>query len=120
MRLGDAACPLLPNEPKYDFSYTFMLLHELPDNYKRNTVTSILSSVKPDGKAMFVDYHRPNNVFLRWYLWSIFQTFEPFGFQMFKENIKTFADTSVAAEFEWSKSTVFHEMFQIVTAHRKK
>jgi hypothetical protein len=105
---------MLPNEPKYDMAYTFMLLHELPSSYKKETVSAILSSIKPGGKAIFIDYHKPTSIFLQIYLWCIFRIFEPYGFQILKEEIQTFSDFHFNNNFIWQKKTLFYEMFQIV------
>ena len=120
VRLGDVVDAHIPHEPSYDFAYTFMLLHELPDDKKRKAVDGILSSTKPDGVAMFIDYHRPSFFPLRLYLLAIFQIFEPFGFLMMKRDIQSFASPDLEGNFEWKKTTVFSDMFQVVTARRIK
>jgi hypothetical protein len=120
VRLGDVVNAQIPLEPQYDFAYTFMLLHELPDDLKRKAVDAILSSTKPNGTAMFIDYHRPSFFLLRLYLLTIFQIFEPFGFLMMKQNIQSLASPDIVNNFEWQKTTVFSDMFQIVTARRIK
>jgi len=118
--VGNANEPHIHGEPLYDLSFTFMLLHELPENMKDEVVSAILNSVKVGGKVMFIDYHRPSFLPLHLYLLTIFRVFEPFGFQMMKQNIQEFADPAIASKFEWTKSTIFQDMFQIVTATRKE
>ncbi len=43
----------------YDGVCCFFLLHEVPEDYKQRIVDRLLASVRPGGKVVFVDYHRP-------------------------------------------------------------
>eukprot|EP01125_Pyxidicula_operculata_P012002 TRINITY_DN3938_c0_g1_i2.p1 TRINITY_DN3938_c0_g1~~TRINITY_DN3938_c0_g1_i2.p1 ORF type:complete len:213 (+),score=-1.16 TRINITY_DN3938_c0_g1_i2:24-662(+) len=47
LRVGDARSPLLSGEPLYDLAYCFMLLHEVPEDYKHSIVDQTLLAVKP-------------------------------------------------------------------------
>eukprot|EP00009_Paramoeba_aestuarina_P003832 CAMPEP_0201515656 /NCGR_PEP_ID=MMETSP0161_2-20130828/7162_1 /ASSEMBLY_ACC=CAM_ASM_000251 /TAXON_ID=180227 /ORGANISM="Neoparamoeba aestuarina, Strain SoJaBio B1-5/56/2" /LENGTH=256 /DNA_ID=CAMNT_0047912541 /DNA_START=76 /DNA_END=843 /DNA_ORIENTATION=- len=101
VRVANVVNPQLPNEEQYDLTYSFMLFHELPTEYKSKAATAILESLKPQGKALFIDYHRPSFFPLRAYLTTIFAVFEPFGFEMYKKNFWEFGDEKISSEFNW-------------------
>ena len=54
--LGDAS--VVQAKP-YDVVVCFFLLHEVPEEMKLKIVNALLASVKPGGKLVFVDYHKP-------------------------------------------------------------
>ena len=104
-------------EAGYDLVVSFFLLHEVPDDIKRRVVDNMLRQVPPNGRALFVDYHRPAwwhpvGWLLRW----INAKLEPFAHALWKKDIREFA--SQAGEFKWMKKTIFGGVYQIVTAER--
>eukprot|EP00457_Paulinella_chromatophora_P009777 gb/GEZN01009850.1/.p1 GENE.gb/GEZN01009850.1/~~gb/GEZN01009850.1/.p1 ORF type:complete len:348 (-),score=35.00 gb/GEZN01009850.1/:181-1224(-) len=120
IRVGDARRPCIPGEKPYDLSYAFLLLHEVPESYKRDILDALLRSVVEDGgKVIVVDYHKSWFFPLYAYLWSVFRIFEPFGFVLFKNEIASYASPELHDQFEWDKKTFFMGMFQKVTALRK-
>ncbi len=111
-RIGDAANP---GAQKYDMVLSFFLLHELPENYKRAVVDSALSALKPGGKAVFVDYHRP----ARWHPLRpvqalVFALLEPFAKRLWRAELAEFA--SHPGRYHWQKHTRFAGFFQITVA----
>lgn len=55
---ADSAAPTaLPGH--YDRALVFFLLHEQPAAVREATIRETLRALKPGGKAVFVDYHRP-------------------------------------------------------------
>jgi ubiquinone/menaquinone biosynthesis C-methylase UbiE len=93
-------------------------LHEIPDEEKQQAVKLFLSLVKPGGKVVFVDYHKP-----RWWhplklITSIvFDTLEPFAKGLWRHEIKDFADRP--QEYHWRKERIFGDLFQKVVATRR-
>ena len=57
VRHADAA---QPGGGAYDAVVSFLLLHELPDDYKRRVVDGLLARLAPRGRAVFIDYHEPH------------------------------------------------------------
>ena len=53
------ACP----DASYDQVLLFFLLHEQPEQVRRATLAEAMRVVKPGGKIVIVDYHRP----VRWH-----------------------------------------------------
>ena len=115
VRLANAVAP---GGGPYDAVNCFFLLHELPDEYKMTVVDSLLASLAPGGKAIFVDYHRP-----RWWhpLWplqaTVFRFLEPFAKSLWRCEIPDLASDS--GDFTWRKETYFGGFFQKVVAVRK-
>jgi SAM-dependent methyltransferase len=115
VRQADAAAP---GGGLYDGVCCFFLLHEVPDDYKGPVVDGLLSALAPDGKAVFVDYHRT----LPWHplrgvMSLVFRWLEPFAFGLIDREIEHFA--SDASHFTWRKETFFGGLYQKVVAERK-
>lgn len=111
---GDAAAPA--EDGLYDAVACFFLLHEVPDEIKSRIAGAMLSLVRPGGKAIFVDYHRPS----RWHplkplMSKIFEHLEPFAPGMWDKEIEAWAG-SAARDFTWRKKTRFGGLYQIVVA----
>jgi ubiquinone/menaquinone biosynthesis C-methylase UbiE len=45
---------------EYDTVCCYFLMHEVPDDYKRGVVDVVLNNIGPDGKVVFIDYHKPH------------------------------------------------------------
>lgn len=102
----------------YDAIGSFFLLHEVPDDRKRLIVDNILNGLSKNGKAIFIDYHRP----ALWHpvrqILNLVNTFlEPFARSMWDHGISHFA--SHADDFIWRKQTFFGGVYQCTTATRR-
>jgi Methyltransferase domain len=115
-RVADAAAP---GGGVYDGVCCFFLLHEIPDQQKRDVVDALLASVDAGGKVVFVDYHRahPWNP-LRAPMGLVFRWLEPFAFGLVDREIDSFA--SDREQFTWSKETFFGGLYQKVVAVKKE
>jgi SAM-dependent methyltransferase len=116
VRVADAT---VPGELVYDGVCCFFLLHEVPDLQKRRIVNVLLNAVRPGGKAVFVDYHRP----ARWHplrpvMAVIFRLLEPYANGLVTRSIVEFAESP--HDFEWGKRTRFAGMYQVVVATRRR
>lgn len=112
VRLGDSKYPAAK---QYDVVCCYFLFHELPIDYKQMVVNALLASVRPGGKVVFVDYHKPH--------WAhpikpitslVFDTLEPFAKQLWRYEIADFADHAEA--FSWKKDTYLGGLFQRTVA----
>jgi len=102
---------------EYDAVSCFFLLHELPDAYKRRVVDALLASVRPGGKVIFVDYHRPHGAHpLKPAMRLVFATLEPFAKALWHGEIRDYA--SHPDRFSWSKQTIFGGLYQRTVARR--
>jgi len=96
----------------------YFLMHEMPNDYKRGVATVLLNSVRPGGKVVFVDYHRPHWAHpLKPVTSLVFDTLEPFAKDLWHTEIAEFAGND--DRFEWRKETYFGGLFQKVVATRK-
>ncbi len=96
----------------------FFLLHELPADVREATVREAMRVVKPGGKVVFVDYHRPVWQHPHRYIMKpILKTLEPFALDLWKTEItdlipKEFLPAGV------EKTTYFGGLYQKVVITR--
>lgn len=115
VRLADASAP---GGGPYDAVCCYFLLHELPDVYKRKVVAGLLDVIRPGGRVVFVDYHRPSAHHpLRGVMNLIFRWLEPFAFSLLAHEIEDFAPPS--DDISWRKVTYFGGLYQKVVAERR-
>lgn len=101
----------------FDVVCCYFLMHELPDDYKRGVAAALLDSVRPGGKLVFVDYHKPHWAHpLKLITSLVFDTLEPFAKGLWREEIASFAGND--SRFVWRKETYFGGLFQKVVATR--
>lgn len=101
----------------FDAVTCFFLLHEVPEEYKHRIVDALLASVRPGGKAVFVDYHRPAGLHpLRPLMAGVFAALEPFADALWTREIASYASAGDA--FTWRKETFFGGLYQKVVAER--
>jgi len=104
-------------ESNFDAACCYFLMHELPDDYKHGVVPRLLDSVRPGGKVVFVDYHKPHWAHpLKLVTSLVFDTLEPFAKGLWRREIREFTDQG--ERFEWRKETYFGRLFQKVVATR--
>ncbi len=72
----------------FDHVVVFFLLHEQPLEVRQKTVAEAMRVVKPGGRVIFTDYHRPDlfNPF-RYVMAPILITLEPFAMDMWNNEI---------------------------------
>jgi len=111
---GDSAALPLPSAG-YDRALLFFLLHEQPEDVRRATLAEALRVVRPGGRIVVVDYHRPHRLNpLYWPMTGILQTLEPYALDLWQHEISDWfpLDTEVS---EISKVTSFGGLYQLVT-----
>ncbi|NOX39886.1 MAG: class I SAM-dependent methyltransferase [Alphaproteobacteria bacterium] len=114
IRLADAR---YPGKGLYDVVCCYFLMHELPEDYKRDVMDALLARVAPGGRLVFVDYHKPHWAHpLKLITSLVFDFFEPFAKSLWRYEIKEFA--SETSGFFWRKETYFGGLFQKVVAER--
>jgi ubiquinone/menaquinone biosynthesis C-methylase UbiE len=98
----------------FDQVIVFFLLHELPADVRTRTVSEVLRVVRPGGKVVFVDYHRPVWQHPHRYLMRpVLKTLEPFALDLWNTEIADWvseADTPAAVE----KTTYYGGLYQKV------
>jgi len=98
----------------YDRALLFFLLHEQPEKVRRRTIAEALRVVKPGGRLVIVDYHRPTlRNPLYWPMVAILKTLEPFAMDLWRHEIaEWFAAGAVAAV---DKRSSFGGLYQLLT-----
>jgi ubiquinone/menaquinone biosynthesis C-methylase UbiE len=113
--LADAATL---NDSAYDVVLCYFLLHEIPDDYKVQVVDNLLRHIKPGGKLVIVDYHKPH--------WAhpvkpitsmVFDTLEPFAKTLWRQSIRELA--SEPENYNWQHETYFGGLYQKVVVQHK-
>jgi ubiquinone/menaquinone biosynthesis C-methylase UbiE len=99
----------------YDRALLFFLLHEQPEDVRRQTIAEALRVVKPGGRVVIVDYHRPslrNPLYLP--MVGILKTLEPFAMDLWRHEIREwFPENSGILSCE--KTTSFGGLYQLLT-----
>lgn len=102
----------------YDVVNSYFLMHEVPEDYKRDIANNLASHVKPGGKLMFVDYHEPGMWHpMRPIIWLVFKWLEPFAKALWRNELWEYVDDR--DQFEWRKETIFGGLYQKVVGVKK-
>lgn len=97
----------------YELICSFFLLHEVPDEKKRQIVNHMLSKLPKTGKLIFVDYHKPAWWQpVRYILKVVNFWLEPFADSIWKHELSEFANHP--ENYTWHKRTIFGGVYQIV------
>ncbi|MEO5363183.1 MAG: rhodoquinone biosynthesis methyltransferase RquA [Magnetococcus sp. DMHC-8] len=114
---------------EFDNVVVFFLLHEQPEDVRQRTVCEALRVVKPGGKVVFVDYHRPSffNPF-RYIMMPILYALEPFALDLWHQEIVSWAmrfggsgdvpDGGISRLGQVRKETFFGGLYQKVVLER--
>ena len=105
-------------DASYDQALIFFLLHEQPDDVRRRTLAEAFRVVKPGGKIVLVDYHRPGRRHpLRGPMRALLRQLEPFALDLWRTELVQYlpeGGTFAAC----SKQTYFGGLYQKVAIIR--
>ncbi len=101
-------------DDQFDNAVVFFLLHEQPETVRAKTVEEVMRVVKPGGKVVFVDYHRPHraNPF-RYIMVPILHLLEPFALGVWKKEIIEWVPAGMRPK-HMTKETLFGGLYQKV------
>ncbi len=75
----------------YDQVLLFFLLHEQPETVRRATLAEAMRVVKPGGKVVIVDYHRPSpRHLMRPLMRLVFRKLEPYAMGLWEHELLAF------------------------------
>jgi len=99
----------------YDRALLFFLLHEMPERVRRATLAETLRVVRPGGRVVIVDYHKPHPLNpLFWPMVAILRTLEPFAMDLWDAPIETWLPP-LPAGARLTRETSFGGLYQRVT-----
>ena len=108
---GDSASLPSP-DAHYDQVLLFFLLHEQPAETRRATLAEAWRVVKPSGRIVIVDYHRPGAWHpLRLLMRGIFRAFEPYAMDFWENPIEAFMPSAVLRSAV-ARETFFGGLYQ--------
>jgi ubiquinone/menaquinone biosynthesis C-methylase UbiE len=112
---GDSAA-LRFASARYDRALLFFLLHEQPAAVRRRTLAEALRVVRPGGRLVIVDYHRPRASHpLYAPMAAILRLLEPFAMDLWRNEICDW----IAEDCSLSKRTLFGGLYQVLTVTRR-
>ena len=96
----------------YDQVVLFFLLHEMPANVRERTLSEALRVLKPGGKLVIVDFHKPNALNPFRYLYPpMFRLLEPFALDTWTEQIEDWLPKDFVP-MAINKDTAFGGLYQ--------
>lgn len=102
-------------DASFDTVVLFFLLHEQPEAVRAKTIAQAMRVVKPGGKVIFVDYHRPHAVNpFRYVMIPILSTLEPFAMDLWRREIRDWLPEPVRHTAKIEKATYFGGLYQKV------
>jgi ubiquinone/menaquinone biosynthesis C-methylase UbiE len=111
---GDSSSLPFPTG-SYDQALLFFLLHEQPEEVRRKTLAEALRVLRPGGRLVIVDYHRPAAGHpLYWPMVAVLRTLEPFALDLWHHEVADWfpADARIA---DFAKGTAFGGLYQMIT-----
>jgi ubiquinone/menaquinone biosynthesis C-methylase UbiE len=115
---GDSSGLAFASE-SYDQALLFFLLHEQPGEVRRSTIAEALRVLRPGGRLVVVDYHRPSLLnLLYWPMAGVLRALEPFAMDLWNHDLREwFPGGSGISDFE--KTTFFGGLYQLLTVTKK-
>ena len=106
------------DEASYDQVLLFFLLHEMPAGVRERTLSEALRVLKPGGKLVIVDFHKPAlwNPF-RYLYPPMFRLLEPFALDIWKEPIEDWLPEEFTPA-QLTRETLFGGLYQKVVIQK--
>jgi ubiquinone/menaquinone biosynthesis C-methylase UbiE len=116
---GDSAA-LRAADESYDRALLFFLLHEQPAEVRRRTLAEAIRVVKPGGRIVVVDYHRPHALHpLRLPMRGVLGALEPYALDLWRHELSHWLPPECALGAV-AKRTFFGGLYQVVTITRRE
>ena len=117
LKQGDTSS-LANEDASVDQVLLFFLLHEQPDPIRRKTLAEALRVVKPGGRVVIVDYHRPRRWHpLRPFMRLVFRTLEPYAVDLWTQDMASLLPPA-ASLASMHTTTYFGGLYQLFVLTR--
>jgi len=101
-------------DASYDQAVMFFLLHEMPAGVREKSLQEALRVLKPGGKLVITDYHKPHALNPLRYLYPLmFRLLEPFALDIWKQQVEEWLPSNFSPA-KISKQTFFGGLYQNV------
>jgi len=108
------------SDKSFDSALVFFLLHELPYEDKRRALSEAMRVVKPGGKVILAEFHKPSAWFMRLFGRAYFSFFEPFALDMWgRFTPSEFIRNDKTNSWTIEKESYFFDNFQVLAATKK-
>ena len=105
-------------DASYDRVLIFFLLHEQPESVRRGTLAEAFRVVKPGGKIVIIDYHRPSKWnLLRRPLQALLKRLEPFADDLWQHELAHYFPSNIKPS-SLRKQTFFGGLYQKIVLTR--
>ena len=106
-------------DAQYDQVLLFFLLHEMPEAVRRQTLSEAMRVLKPGGRMVIVDYHRPARFHpLRPLMRQVFRHLEPYAMDLWGHEVEAFLPAGMAPP-AIEKKTYFGGLYQKLVLTRQ-
>ena len=103
---------------QYDRALLFFLLHEQPQSVRRASVAEALRALRPGGKLVIVDYHRPRPGHPLWLpMRLVFKWLEPYAIDMWRSELQEWLPADFSAA-EMRSHSFFGGLYQLLEITR--
>ena len=105
-------------DASHDQALLFFLLHEQPEATRRATLREVLRVVRPGGRMVIVEYHKPRAMHpLTPLMKQIFNRLEPFAMDMWRHPVEHYLPHDVPVTLV-ERVTLFGGLYQLVVWER--
>jgi len=106
-------------DQSFDYVVVFFLPHELPFDKKVRLIEESNRVLKPGGKVVFGEFHKPRSKILEFFGRIYFKIFEPYATEMWDDFDLTKAlEENTDSSYSVEKDTFLFDNFQVLTAKR--
>jgi ubiquinone/menaquinone biosynthesis C-methylase UbiE len=103
----------------FDYVVSFFLPHELPFDKKVALIREANRVLKPGGKLVFGEFHKPRLKLLEWAGRAYFKIFEPYATEMWDNfEFEEMLEQQTKDTFKTTRDTFLFGNFQVFTAKR--
>ena len=119
--LREDALAMSHRDGSFDYVVIFFLFHELPYDKKIAALKESMRVLKPGGKLIFAEFHKPKPWILKISGRCFFKVFEPYAVEMWERfDAEKILSEDSTDRWQVSKKTFFGGNYQIFTAEKTK